>query len=87
MAKRPIFDTSVFSEYSEQIESLYITSLFPSVVFYELIATSIDESSLKKYEKWRTSLNKIDRLITPTANDWWETAKSIRRLYINKLAQ
>ena len=28
-------------------------SLFPSIVFYELTATSIDESTLKKYERWR----------------------------------
>ena len=87
MAKRPIFDTSIFSTYSKEIESLYITSLFPSVVFYELVATSIDESTLKKYDRWRISLTKINHLITPTANDWWETAKSIRRLYINKTAQ
>jgi predicted nucleic acid-binding protein len=87
MAKRPIFDTSVFSEYSRKIEKVYLSSLFPSVIFYELVATSIDETTLKKYETWRHSLSKINRIITPTSNDWWETAKSIRRLYINKAAQ
>ena len=87
MAKRPIFDTSVFSDYSAEIEKLYLSSLFPSVVLFELVATSIDESLLKKYDGWRISLNKINRLISPTASDWWETSKSIRRLYLNKAAQ
>jgi predicted nucleic acid-binding protein len=87
MAKRPIFDTSVFSGYSSEIENIYLSSLFPSIVLYELVATSLDEETLKKYDRWRVSLNKIHRLITPTANDWWETAKSIRRLYLNKSAQ
>ena len=87
MAKKPIFDTSVFSDYSSKIETIYLSALFPSVIFYELVATSIDETTLKKYERWRTSLGRINRIITPTSNDWWETAKSIRRLYINKVAQ
>ncbi len=87
MAKRPIFDTSVFSGYSAEIEKIYLSSLFPSIVLFELVATSLDEGALRKYDRWRISLGKIHRLITPTANDWWETAKSIRRLYLNKSAQ
>jgi predicted nucleic acid-binding protein len=86
MARRPIFDTSVFSDYSHEIEKVYLSSLFPSVVLYELVATSIDETSLKRYDSWRLYLNKIHRL-TPTASDWWKTAKSIRRLYLGKTAQ
>lgn len=84
MAKFPIFDTSVFSPYAKLIEPQIAHALFPSIVFYELTATSIDESILKKYERWRISLGKIDRVLTPTANDWWETAKAVRRLYIKK---
>jgi predicted nucleic acid-binding protein len=86
MAKSPVFDSSVFSPYSRLIEPQIPYSLFPSIVFYELTATSIDESILKKYERWRISLGKIDRVLTPTSNDWWETAKSIRRLYLKKTA-
>ncbi len=41
---------------------------------------------MKKYERWRITLGKIDRVLTPTTNDWWKTAKSIRRLYIKKTA-
>lgn len=86
MVKSPVFDTSVFSPFGKQIEPQIGTALFPSIVFYELTATNIDESTLKKYEAWRRTLGKIDRILTPTATDWWETAKSIRRLYIKKKA-
>ena len=86
MAKSPVFDTSVFSPYGKLIEPQISFALFPSIVFYELTATSIDESILKKYERWQISLTKIDRVLTPTANDWWETAKAIRRLYLKKTA-
>ena len=86
MAKSPVFDTSVFSPYGKLIEPQISFALFPSIVFYELTATSIDESILKKYERWRITLTKIDRVLTPTAtNDWWETAKAIRRLYIKRI--
>lgn len=84
MAKSPIFDTSVFSPFKQQIERQISSALFPSIVFYELTTTSVDEGTLKKYELWRLTLNKIDRVLTPTANDWWETAKAIRRLYLKK---
>jgi predicted nucleic acid-binding protein len=84
MAKSPVFDTSVFSPFGKLIEPQISSALFPSIVFYELSATSIDETTLKKYEHWRITLGKIDRVLTPTSNDWWETAKAIRRLYIKK---
>jgi predicted nucleic acid-binding protein len=87
MAKSPIFDTSTIIEYSENVESLYHSALFPSIVFFELIATSIDESSFKKYSRWHSALKKADRMLTPTENDWWETSKTIRRMYLSKIAQ
>lgn len=87
MAKRPIFDTSVFPEYAKYIENLLTASLFPSIVFYELVATSIDDSTLQKYERWRVSANKNKLLINPTASDWWETSKAIRRLYLMQSEQ
>jgi predicted nucleic acid-binding protein len=87
MAKSPIFDTSTIIEYSENVESLYHSALFPSIVFFELIATSIDESSFKKYSRWHNALKKADRMLTQTENDWWETSKTIRRMYLSKIAQ
>ncbi|MGH9947603.1 MAG: type II toxin-antitoxin system VapC family toxin [Pyrinomonadaceae bacterium] len=86
MAKSPVFDTSVFSPYKNLIEPQIPSALFPSIVFYELTTTSIDESTLKLYLSWRLTLSKINRVLTPSANDWWKTAKSIRRLYLKKTA-
>ncbi len=82
MAKKPIFDTSVFPDYAARIEDILLSCLFPSVIFYELVATSIDDSTLQKYERWRVLANKNKLLINPTASDWWETSKAIRRLYL-----
>lgn len=87
MAKKPIFDTSVFPDYAVQIENLLLDCLFPSVIFYELVATSIDEATLQRYERWRVLANKNKLLINPTANDWWETSKTIRRLYLMQSEQ
>lgn len=89
MAKKttPIFDTSVFPDYEPQIVGMLVTSLFPSIVFFELVATSIDTAALQKYERWRILANKNKLLINPTASDWWETSKAIRRLYLMQGAQ
>lgn len=84
MAKSPVFDTSVFSPFKTLIEPQIAYALFPSIVFYELTASNIDESTMKRYESWRHTLTKIDRILTPSATDWWETAKSVRRLYLKK---
>ena len=86
MAKKPIFDTSVFPAYAKAIENQIIFCLFPTIVFYELIATSIDESTLQKYERWQTLHKKNKSLVNPTSSDWWETSKAIRRLYLMKAA-
>jgi hypothetical protein len=32
-------------------------------------------------------LNKLDQVLSPTENDFWETGKTINRLYLNKAAQ
>ena len=82
MARKPMFDTSVFPDYAVRIENLLLSCLFPTLVFYELVATSIDDSTLQKYERWRVLANKNKLLINPTASDWWETSKAIRRLYL-----
>lgn len=84
MAKSPVFDTSVFSPFKKQIEKQIGFSLLPTVVLYELAATNIDQSTLQKYDRWKTLLAKNHRLLTPSPTDWWETAKCIRRLYLKK---
>ena len=87
MAKSPIFDTSTIIQFSENVESLYHSARFPSIVFFELIATSTDESTYQKYSRWHNALKKADRMLTPTENDWWETAKMICRMYLTKISQ
>lgn len=86
MPKSPVFDTSTFSPYKNKIEPQIPSALFPSIVFYELTASNIDESTVKLYERWRRTLGRIDRVLTPTESDWWETAKTIRRLYLKRSA-
>jgi len=87
MVKSPIFDTSTVIEYSEEVENLYYSAFFASIVFFELIATSTDHSILKKYSRWRDALKTADRILSPTENDFWETGKTINRMYLNKIAQ
>lgn len=87
MVRSPIFDTSTVIEYSEEVENLYHSAFFVSIVFFELIATSTDHSTLKKYSRWRDALKKADRILSPTENDFWETGKTINRMYLNQIAQ
>jgi len=78
--ERPLPDTSVFSSHIEQIEQNIRSFHFSAIVFYELMASTIDESTLKKYEMWNTSLYKIGKLLTPSRTDWLTTARAVRRL-------
>jgi predicted nucleic acid-binding protein len=87
MATRPIFDTNVIINYRNEVDKIILSSYLPSIVFFELLATSIDRSELKTYTRWRNALNKLDQVLSPTENDFWETGKTINRLYLNKAAQ
>ena len=86
MATRPIFDTSSVIKYRSQLKPYFKMAYFPSLVFFELVSTSINQDELKLYSSWRNEFKKSDRILSPTENDIWETAKAIRRLYINKIA-
>ena len=50
------------------------------VVLYELTATTIDNTDLKKYETWRKQFEKDKLLLAPTLSDWWECAKVVMRV-------
>ena len=76
----PLLDTSVFSTYKKQIDENLETFHFPIVVFYELMASLIDASTLQKYEKWLAVLAKNEKLLIPENTDWIEASKAIRRL-------
>ena len=86
MATHPIFDTSTVIKYRSRLKPVLRIAYFPSLVFFELVATSINQDELKLYSSWRNEFKKSDRILSPTENDIWETAKTIRRLYINKIA-
>ncbi|MBX3288070.1 MAG: hypothetical protein KF855_01875 [Acidobacteria bacterium] len=61
----PLLDTSVFSTYKKQIDENLETFHFSIVVFYELMASLIDASTLQKYEKWLAVLAKNEKLLIP----------------------
>ena len=86
MDTRPIFDTSTIIKYRSQSKPFFRVAYFPSLVFFELVSTSINQDELKLYSDWHRDFKKDNRILSPTENDIWETAKAIRRLYINKVA-
>ena len=86
MVIHPVFDTSTVIKYRNEIENYFKINYFASLVFFELLATSISQDELKLYSTWRNKLKAANKILSPTENDIWETAKAIRRLYINKTA-
>ena len=86
MAIHPIFDTNSVIKYRNEIEKYFKINYFVSLVFFELIATSISQDEFKLYSTWRKKLKKSNQMLSPTEADIWETGKAIRRLYINKVA-
>jgi predicted nucleic acid-binding protein len=86
MATHPIFDTNTVIQKRELLGPYLRVAYFPSIVFFELVSTSINQDELKLYSDWHRSLKKDGKILTPTENDWWETSKTIRRLYVTKAA-
>lgn len=81
--KFPLFDTSSIIKYRKEISAskLLIPKMRLSmVVFYELTATTLDNSNLQLYEKWLKIAADRELLLTPSMTDWYETAKLVRRL-------
>jgi predicted nucleic acid-binding protein len=78
----PVFDTCIFSKYNEQLKDIIYFSLMPTVVLFELVASSTDKSTYQKFEALRIALNKKNQILTPTMSDWWETSRVIRNLYL-----
>lgn len=56
-------------------------SYYPSVVVVaELVAGASDEATVKSLEAFYRNYEKADRLLVPTAEDWWLTGKIINSL-------
>lgn len=78
---KPIFDTNVFIDYSAQLDERELgRAALSSVVLYELTATTSDDGTFRFYQAMLRRFERDDRVLTPTAQDWWECAKVIRRL-------
>ncbi|HSK73273.1 MAG TPA: hypothetical protein VK892_16355 [Pyrinomonadaceae bacterium] len=78
-----VFDQNIFTGYSKIIRSsptLALKMHLSSVVLYELVATTVSAEDLDVFERLRKLHDKKKTLLTPDKNDWWETAKLIRRL-------
>lgn len=86
MVIRPIFDTSTVIKYRSWLKPYFSVAYFPSLVFFVLVSTSINQDELKLYSDWHRDFKKDNRILSPTENDIWETAKAIRRMYIKKIA-
>ena len=79
--KRPLFDTNVFLSYGKLVTNEELTrSTMSIVVMYELLATTNDASQHQHLEAVRSIYLKMDKLLVPTGNDWWESAKLVARL-------
>lgn len=78
---KPVFDTNVFLEHRHKITESDLKKMALSViVLYELTATTIDKSDLKRYETWRKQFDRDGLLLVPTTEDWWEVAKAVSRI-------
>lgn len=81
--KSPLLDTNVIVE--RQISDALLSRIpLSSVVLYELIATTIDDSKLALYSSWRSATNPANPLLTPRATDWFECAKLVRHMLLGQ---
>lgn len=81
--KSPILDTNVIIE-RHISDALLSRMALSSVVLYELIATTIDDSTLALYSSWRSASNPSNPLLTPTATDWLECSKLVRHMLLGQ---
>ncbi len=58
-----------------------------TVVLYELIAANIDDQTYTKYASWKTAYGAVNKLLTPTATDWFECSKLIRNMLRGQKSQ
>jgi hypothetical protein len=72
------FDTNIFisRKYNQLPENFYMSV----VVLQELVAGAQDEAELKALAVARREYEKSERLLIPTAEDWWLVGKVIYAL-------
>jgi len=73
-----IFDTNIWI--SHPPETFPKNLLMSVVVLQELVAGAPDHTAIKKYEAARKEYEREDRLLVPTAEDWFLAGKVLNSL-------
>ena len=73
-----IFDTNIWI--SHPPEAFPKSFLMSVVVLQELVAGAPDNTAIKKYEAARKEYEREDRLLVPTAEDWFLAGKVLNSL-------
>ena len=76
--KTVTFDADVIIKYS--FKRLPARYLLTSVVVQELIAGAVDDSQAKEIAALARQLDKVNRLLIPTREDWIEAGKILNNL-------
>jgi predicted nucleic acid-binding protein len=71
------FDTCIFIGYRR---TLFPARHLSSVVVQELVAGAADDSEAKRWAATAKQLDKENRVLTPTLNDWIEAGKILNNL-------
>lgn len=73
-----VFDTNIWIAY--QPETFPKSLLMSVVVLQELVAGAPDSTGVKKYEAARKEYERENRLLVPTADDWFLAGKVLNSL-------
>ena len=72
------YDANICIRYRQQISprNLYMSA----VVLQELVAGANDASAIKDFERSRHEYRKLNRLLVPTEEDWWQAGLALNAL-------
>ncbi len=85
---KPVFDTSIFASYLEYLSADDFRKMhFSAIVLYELVARPISNETLAGFDAWREKSLTASRLIVPTYDDIWTTAKAVRKMRLEEQRQ
>ena len=71
------YDTNIFIRYKQSHpRDIYMSA----VVLQELVAGADDASRIKDFERSRHEYRKLNRLLVPTEEDWWQAGLALNAL-------
>ena len=71
------YDTNIFIRYKQSHpRDIYMSA----VVLQELVAGADDASRIKDFERSRHEYRKLNRLLVPTEEDWWQAGLVLNAL-------